>query len=429
MLDPEALLLVDDDQAEVLEPDLVGEQSVGADDDVDAAVSQALDDRRRLGVALEPRECLDRHRELQVTVREGLQVLLHQQGCRHEHGHLLAVLHGLEGRPHRDLGLAVADIAADEPVHGDLALHVGLDLVDRGQLVGRLDIGEGVLELTLPGRVWPESVTGRGHPRRVELDEVGRDLLDVLAGLGLGLGPVRSPQPMQGRRLTADIAGHLVELIGRHVEPVPGLATLARGILQHDVFAGGAADGALHHLDEAAHAVLFVDDEVARPQRQRVDLGPAPGRHPPHVARRGPRAGRPGEVTLGDDDQLPTFVEEPGPQRGGRDDGHAGGRHRRLGLHPRGDPEVVQHLMHSARQARPLGDEDNRAALLQPPADVSNGPLGVTAVGRGVAQPEVHPGHLVGLVDEVGQLLVGREGRELPPRHTEPEGLLPQLRE
>jgi hypothetical protein len=54
VLDAEALLLVDDHQAEVLELDLLGEQTVRADDDVDLAVGQAVDDLLRLGRGLEP---------------------------------------------------------------------------------------------------------------------------------------------------------------------------------------------------------------------------------------------------------------------------------------------------------------------------------------------------------------------------------------
>ena len=149
MLDTEALLLVDDD-GQVLVADVLGQQSVRADDEVDAAVGQALHDLACLLVALEPRERLHDDRELGVALGERLEVLLHQQGRRHEHDHLLAVLDGLEGCAHRDLGLAVADIATDEAVHGDRALHVGLDLVDAAQLVRGLDVGEGVLEFALP---------------------------------------------------------------------------------------------------------------------------------------------------------------------------------------------------------------------------------------------------------------------------------------
>ena len=54
VLDAEALLLVDHDQAEVLDPDVGVEQPVGADHDVDAAVGQALDDLAGLLVGLEP---------------------------------------------------------------------------------------------------------------------------------------------------------------------------------------------------------------------------------------------------------------------------------------------------------------------------------------------------------------------------------------
>jgi hypothetical protein len=46
-------------------------------------------------------------------------VLLHEQRRGHEHGHLLAVLHGLERGAYGDLGLAVADVAADDAVHRD----------------------------------------------------------------------------------------------------------------------------------------------------------------------------------------------------------------------------------------------------------------------------------------------------------------------
>ena len=46
--DAEALLLVDDDQPEVAEPDVLAQQPMRADDDVDGAVGKARD-RRRLG--------------------------------------------------------------------------------------------------------------------------------------------------------------------------------------------------------------------------------------------------------------------------------------------------------------------------------------------------------------------------------------------
>ena len=48
---------------------------------------------------------------------EGAVVLLGQDGRRHQHGDLLAVVDRLERGADGDLGLAVADVAADEAVH------------------------------------------------------------------------------------------------------------------------------------------------------------------------------------------------------------------------------------------------------------------------------------------------------------------------
>ena len=74
--------------------------------------------------------------------------------------HLLAVAGRLERGAQRDLGLAVADVAADQPVHRALGLHVGLGLLDRLELVVGLAVRERALELELPVGVlrrsaWP----------------------------------------------------------------------------------------------------------------------------------------------------------------------------------------------------------------------------------------------------------------------------------
>ena len=53
-------------------------------------------------------------------------VLLGQHGRRHEDGDLLAVVDGLERGADGELGLAVADVAADEAVHRLGFSHVAL---------------------------------------------------------------------------------------------------------------------------------------------------------------------------------------------------------------------------------------------------------------------------------------------------------------
>ena len=51
------------------------------------------------------------------AVLQRLEMLERQDGRRREHRHLLAVHDRLERGAHRDLGLAVADVAAQQAVH------------------------------------------------------------------------------------------------------------------------------------------------------------------------------------------------------------------------------------------------------------------------------------------------------------------------
>ena len=199
VLHAEALLLVDDDEPEVLPRHAGLQQPVGPDDDVDGPVGQPADRRVGLLARGEAGEPLHRHREVAHALGERLQVLLGQQRRRDEDRDLLAVLHRLERRPHRDLGLAVADVAGDDAVHRDRLLHVGLDLVDRRGLVRRLGVGERVLHLALPRGVRGERVPGRGLPGGVELHEARGDVADGLARLRLRLRPVRAAELVQRR--------------------------------------------------------------------------------------------------------------------------------------------------------------------------------------------------------------------------------------
>ena len=114
-----------------------------------------------------------------------------QQGGRDQHRHLLAVLDGLEGGPDGDLGLAEADVAADQAVHGGLRLHVGLDVLDGLELIGGLVVGERLLHLALPRRVRREGVAGRVDPLLVQHDQLLGDLPDGGPDPGLGPLPVR----------------------------------------------------------------------------------------------------------------------------------------------------------------------------------------------------------------------------------------------
>ena len=115
--DAEMLLLVDDEQAEVLELDRLAEQRVGADHDVDLAVGEPLLDLLQVRRRDQPRGLRDLHRQAAEALGEGLEVLARQQRGRHHDRHLLAAHGRDEGGAQRHLGLAEADVAADQPVH------------------------------------------------------------------------------------------------------------------------------------------------------------------------------------------------------------------------------------------------------------------------------------------------------------------------
>ena len=117
VLHAEMLLLVDDQEAEVLELDPLAEQRVGADGDVDRAVGDALLDARELRRADEARGLADLDRQPAEALLEGAGVLAGEQRGRRDQRHLLAVHGGDEGGAERHLRLAEADVAADEPVH------------------------------------------------------------------------------------------------------------------------------------------------------------------------------------------------------------------------------------------------------------------------------------------------------------------------
>ena len=232
-------------------------------------------------------------------------MLLREQRGRHEHRGLLAVLHRLEHGADGDLGLAEADVAAHEPVHRHRAFHVGLHVDDRLQLVGRLLVRERVLELALPRRVGRERVARRVQPLLVQHDELLRDLRDLGAHTRLRLRPLAAVEPAQRRLVAAGVVPDRVDLVGRDVELV------VAAVLEQEVVALDARDGALDHAPEPGDAVLVVHDEVAGLEVVEEPLGVgAPAG--PHRPVRAPPAG---EVGLGEHRELDGREDEPALER------------------------------------------------------------------------------------------------------------------
>ena len=118
LLHAEALLLVDDDQAEVRERDVLAEQPVRADDDVDRAVGQSgqrslvLPRRVEARTAVGPGSGRARSRCVKVRTCCSASTFVGTRTADLPPG-----ADDLEERPQRHLGLAVADVAAQQAVH------------------------------------------------------------------------------------------------------------------------------------------------------------------------------------------------------------------------------------------------------------------------------------------------------------------------
>lgn len=115
--DAEALLLVDDDKAEILELDRFRDDGVRADDDIDRPGGQAVARLLRFACRNEPREAADIDREAFEALDKIRVMLAREQRRRDDHRNLHPRHRGDEGGAQRDLGLAETDVAAHEPVH------------------------------------------------------------------------------------------------------------------------------------------------------------------------------------------------------------------------------------------------------------------------------------------------------------------------
>ncbi len=261
--DAETLLLVEDDQAEIAETDIGAQESVGADHDVDSTLSEFLEGLLGLTGRDEPGEHTDLDRETGKPPLKGLEVLADEDRCRSENRHLFALEDRFEGGADGDLGLAVADIAAEQAVHRAVRLHVGLDLRDRPFLVVGEIVLEGVLELALPRGVGRELESARAPSNGRQSEQSRGHLADRLFDPRLAFGPGRSSEPVElGAGLTVP-RGVLLDEIGAF-DGNQEIVASPVGEDQHLELA------VLHHHPaepvEPPDAVIEVDHRVAGPE-------------------------------------------------------------------------------------------------------------------------------------------------------------------
>ncbi len=252
-----ALLFVDDQQPQILEGDVLAQQTVGADDQVHLAAEQALDHLLLLVGGAETAEHFDPNGEGGQTTAEGAMVLGGQDRGGDQHRHLFAVHDGLERGPHGHLGLAIAHVAADQPVHGPVQLHVHLHIHNGLELVLGLLIGEALLHLLLPGAVRAEGVACHQFPLGVEFQQIVGDVGHGLLGPLLDRGPIRRAKATdQGHGVPAHKAAQPVGLVDGNIELIP------LGIADLEIF---PLHPVQHQLDQPVietDAMLHMDDKI-----------------------------------------------------------------------------------------------------------------------------------------------------------------------
>ena len=194
-----------------------------------------------------------RKRSLKVLV-----VLAGEQRRRHDHRHLLAVHGGDEGGAERHLGLAEADVAADQPVHRAAGGEVVERRVDRRHLVVGLLVGEAGGELVVEAGGRRQRRGGAHQPRGGGLDQLLRHVADALLQPRLAVLPADAAELVEigGGALRA-VAGQELDVLHRQEQAVVAGVEDLQAIVRRARRLDGAQAG------EAADAVVDVHDEIA----------------------------------------------------------------------------------------------------------------------------------------------------------------------
>ena len=257
--DAEPLLLVDDQQPQVAELHVLRQQAVRAHDDLHLARREILERLLLLGLRAEAADHVDAHGKRGEALAQRLHVLKREHRRGREEGHLFAVHHGLERRAHRHFRLAVADVAAEQAIHRRRRFHVGLDVADRGELIGREVVREGVLELLLPVRVGAEGMPDHRLARGVQLQQLLGHVAHGLLDARLRPFPRRAPEPIDRRARGAGVLLDEIQALDRDEQLV-----FARVAQLHELLRRFAdADADLLQPDEDADAMVDVHHEVA----------------------------------------------------------------------------------------------------------------------------------------------------------------------
>jgi hypothetical protein len=179
--------------------------------------------------------------------------------CRHQQGHLFAILHRFEGRAQGHLGLAITHVAADQAIHRLRLLHIGLHGADGAQLILSLKVRERCLQFVLPWRVGAEGEAGRELAPGVQFQQFARHGQRGLFRLRADLAPIRRAQAVDVRRVIVrpDVFAQAIGLVDGDVQ------LIAAGIRDLQVFILDAFEREFDQTLKDADAVIDVYHVIA----------------------------------------------------------------------------------------------------------------------------------------------------------------------
>ena len=111
-----------------------------------------------------------------------------------EHRDLLVVGDSFESGAHGDFCLSVADVAAEQAIHGLSRFHIAFHVGDGEVLVVSFAVLESVFEFAHPFVVGREGVTFRSFSFGVKLEQFVRHVFHGFADAGFGFRPGRRAQ-------------------------------------------------------------------------------------------------------------------------------------------------------------------------------------------------------------------------------------------
>src|SRR5208337_1665757 len=155
-------------------------------------------------------------------------MLFGKQCRRHEDSHLFTVKYSPESSFYRNLCLAVADIAAQQHIHGCFRMHVFLYLLKGLYLVRSLVIKEKVIEFPVHSGILTEDKSAGDTSFGIQLDELVSHFPDFFSDPLFCLLPFFASEPVNRRRgpLTGAVFLQFIYAVKRDIKFV------ALGILQ-----------------------------------------------------------------------------------------------------------------------------------------------------------------------------------------------------